>query len=31
MECISMNTEKLLNCEIYDIYGYCQQCKEGFK
>ena len=30
MECISMNTEELLNCEIYDIYGHCQQCKEGF-
>ena len=30
MECISMDTENLLNCEGYDIYGHCTICKEGF-
>jgi hypothetical protein len=30
MECISMDTEELLNCEEYDLYGHCNKCKEGF-
>ena len=30
LECISMNTEELLNCEEYDIYGHCLKCKEMY-
>ena len=30
LECISKNSEKLLNCEEYDIYGYCLKCEENF-
>ena len=30
MECISMDTEELLNCEEYDIYGHCLKCKEKY-
>ena len=30
LECVSMNTEELLNCEEYDIYGHCLKCKENY-
>ena len=30
MECISTNSEELLNCEEYDNYGHCLKCKENY-
>ena len=30
LECVSMDTEELLNCEEYDIYGHCLKCKENY-
>ena len=25
-----MDTEELLNCQEYDIYGHCLKCKENY-
>ena len=30
MECKSMDSEELLNCEEYDNYGHCLKCKENY-
>ena len=30
LECVSMDSEELLNCEEYDIYGHCLKCKENY-
>ena len=30
LECVSMDTEELLNCQEYDIYGHCLKCKENY-
>ena len=30
MECESMDNEELLHCELYDLYGHCLKCKEGY-
>ena len=29
-ECVSMDTEELLNCKEYDNYGHCLICKENY-
>ena len=30
LECISLESEQLLNCEEYDIYGHCLKCKKNY-
>ena len=30
LECVSLDSEELRNCEEYDIYGHCLQCKDNF-
>ena len=30
LECVSMDSEELLNCEKYDINGHCLKCKENY-
>ena len=30
LECVSMDTEELLHCEEYDVYGHCLKCKDNY-
>ena len=30
LECVSLDSEELRNCEEYDIYGHCLKCKENY-